>query len=230
MRIIFVRHAQPNYQLDCLTPIGHRQAQAAAERLKEEPIKTIYASTSGRAIETAEYIARQKGLPIHDKLEFMRELSWGGSGELPIAHKGQPWITADHMVRSGQSVADPQWQEKEPFCENTKLLAKVQPVSTAFDRLLLEYGLEREGNYYRLHRCDDSTIAMVSHAGSSSMVLSHLFNLPFPFFCAAISPDFSAITVVEFSGEEGELISPRFELVNDARHIADIDTERFFGN
>ena len=31
MKIYFVRHGHPNYELDCLTPLGHRQAEAAAE-------------------------------------------------------------------------------------------------------------------------------------------------------------------------------------------------------
>ncbi len=230
MRIIFVRHARPDYKQDCLTPIGHLQAQAVAERLKDEPITKIYSSTCGRAIETAEHIAKQKGLAIESKFDFMRELRWGRLDDTSIAHNGQPWFTVDEMVRTGQTLVDPQWQERGPFSENLKLLALVEPVRQAFDRLLSDYGLEREGEYYRIRRCDESTIAMVSHAGVSSMVLSHLFNLPFPFFCRAVSPAFTAITIVTFTGEQGQLTSPRFELVNDARHIAGINTEQFFGN
>ena len=30
MRLILVRHGEPNYQLDCLTEFGRRQAEAAA--------------------------------------------------------------------------------------------------------------------------------------------------------------------------------------------------------
>ena len=33
MRIIFVRHGEPDYARDCLTEAGRRQAAAAAERL-----------------------------------------------------------------------------------------------------------------------------------------------------------------------------------------------------
>ena len=35
VRIIFIRHAHPNYTKDCLTEIGRKQAAAAAKRLKE---------------------------------------------------------------------------------------------------------------------------------------------------------------------------------------------------
>ena len=33
MRIVFVRHGHPNYENDCLTPLGKQHAEAAAERL-----------------------------------------------------------------------------------------------------------------------------------------------------------------------------------------------------
>ena len=32
MRIVFVRHGHPDYKNDCLTPLGHEQAKAAAAR------------------------------------------------------------------------------------------------------------------------------------------------------------------------------------------------------
>jgi len=47
MRIVFVRHGHPNYEKDCLTELGHRQAAAAAERLRHEGVEKIYSSTCG---------------------------------------------------------------------------------------------------------------------------------------------------------------------------------------
>ena len=34
MKIVFVRHGHPNYHEDCLTELGHLQAEAAARRLE----------------------------------------------------------------------------------------------------------------------------------------------------------------------------------------------------
>ena len=36
MRLILVRHGDPDYALDCLTELGHRQAETVAKRLMEE--------------------------------------------------------------------------------------------------------------------------------------------------------------------------------------------------
>ena len=41
MRLIFVRHGDPNYEKDCLTAKGKEQAIKTAERLQEEKIKAI---------------------------------------------------------------------------------------------------------------------------------------------------------------------------------------------
>ena len=64
MKIIFVRHGHPNYELNCLTELGHQQAAAVAQRLINEGIEEIYSSPYGRAIETAEHTAAALGLEI----------------------------------------------------------------------------------------------------------------------------------------------------------------------
>lgn len=230
MRIIFVRHGHPDYTLDCLTELGHLQAEAAAERLKDEPICAVYSSTKGRAVETAEHIAKKHGLPIKESFEFMRELSWGPlDPEDTLPYKGNPWLICNDLIKEGRSMTRTDWKTTQPFCRS-KVINMEQPVSEGFDGLLAQYGLDREGEYYRVRRRNDSTIVMASHAGASSMVLSHLFNLPFPFVIAALSPNFTGITVLEFDGEEGSLISPSVEIMNDARHIQGISTDVFFGN
>ena len=83
MRIIFVRHGEPDYARDCLTEAGRRQAAAAAERLAGEGISEIYTSPCGRAAETATFAARRLGLPVIT-LDYMHEIGWGGEG-IPCA-------------------------------------------------------------------------------------------------------------------------------------------------
>ena len=64
MRIVFVRHGHPDYKLDCLTELGHAHAEAAAKRLADERPVAIYASTMGRAQQTARHIADKLGMDI----------------------------------------------------------------------------------------------------------------------------------------------------------------------
>lgn len=218
MRIIFVRHGHPNYALDCLTELGHVHATAAAERLKDEGICEIHTSTCGRASETAQHTAHLLGLDIipHD---FMREISWGANDGSVLIHNGHPWYTADEMVGHGKDLTRTDWQITEPFCKN-KVVDCVRHVEESFDGWLKTLGYTREGLYYRVTGRDTCrTIAMFSHGGSSSAALAHMFNLPFPYLCEIMQPDFTSITIVTLADEPGALISPRFEILNDCRHI-----------
>ena len=54
MIFYYIRHGDPIYDPDSLTPLGQRQAEAVAKRLAAHGIDEIYASTSQRAIETAQ--------------------------------------------------------------------------------------------------------------------------------------------------------------------------------
>lgn len=225
MRLIFVRHGDPNYAENCLTPIGHLQAQAVAKRLINEGIDRICASPIKRAWDTALYIAEPLGLEV-EQCDFMREIEWGIE---KLWRSGHPWDTADDMVAKGMEIMDADWASHEPFCNNL-VIDSMQKVQQGFDAWLATCGYVREGSFYRVHKGSKETVAMVSHAGSSSAVLAHLFNLPFPFVCAAIKPGFTSVTIVSFGEEDGALVTPTFEIVIDKRHIEGLETEVVFGN
>ena len=53
MLLFYIRHGDPIYDPDSLTPLGLRQAEAVAKRLALYGIDELYASTSNRAILTA---------------------------------------------------------------------------------------------------------------------------------------------------------------------------------
>lgn len=228
MRIVFVRHGHPDYKLDNLTELGHLHAKAAAQRLREENFTRIFSSTHGRAIETAEHIAEGRDLPI-ESFDFMREVKWGSiNGEPLESNGGYPWSVVTDMVSRGDDLMLPDWMEKGPFANNSvKIL--VENIGKGFDELLATLGYVREGLYYRVIRKNDDTVAMVSHGGSSSAAMSHLLNLPFPFFCDAIRMDFTGITILRLTGEAGDLIAPRIEILNDCRHIQSVSGEVIYG-
>ena len=54
MILFYVRHGDPIYNPDQLTPLGHRQAESVAKRLALFGVDEIYASTSTRAMQTAQ--------------------------------------------------------------------------------------------------------------------------------------------------------------------------------
>ena len=53
MLLFYLRHGDPIYDPDSLTPLGHRQAEALGRRLARYGLDRIYASSSTRAQLTA---------------------------------------------------------------------------------------------------------------------------------------------------------------------------------
>lgn len=209
---------------DCLTELGHPQAEAAAERLKNEKIDKIFSSSCGRAVETAEHIAVRHNLEV-TQFDFLREIRWGRPDTDDFVH---PWTLVDEWVKDGKDIMNLDWKNDVDY-KGHQVVDSYNKLAKDFDEFLETFGVVREGNYYRIVKENKETIMIVSHGGTSSVILSHLFNLPFSFVCRAINPKFTAITVVNLVGQEGDITSPQFEIVNDARHIAGITTENYFG-
>lgn len=226
MRIVFVRHGEPDYANDCLTERGRAQALAAAERLREENISRIWSSPLGRAAETAAAASQVLGLPVQT-LDFMREVSWGSRDGTPLYAGGHPWDTADKLAREGICLNDPGWREHPYFRSNT-VLDCVSEVEEGTDEWLRGLGYRREGNYYRCVRRDSTqeTVALFSHGGSSCAAIGHILNLPFPYACALLHLEFTGITVLRFDRRPGSKALPCLELANDSRHIREADGHR----
>lgn len=218
MKIILVRHGHPDYANDCLTPLGHEQAEKAALRLKNEGIGQIFSSPFGRAQETALHTAKLLSLDVNT-LEFMREIRWGSSDGNAVCADGHPWDTSLFAISQGFSLMDESWTKQPPFCNNT-VFSELQRVAEQSDEWLLSLGYKREGANYRVVGDNtERTVALFSHGGSSSALLSHLLNIPFFYLCRALCPDFTAITVLNLSDEKGSLTAPQIELANDCCHI-----------
>src|SRR6185295_853919 len=74
MRLYIIRHADPDYERDNLTPAGHLEAAALAERMEKITPTHIYSSPLGRAKATMQYSAdRLKMQPVIQ--EWMAELA-----------------------------------------------------------------------------------------------------------------------------------------------------------
>jgi len=224
MRIIFVRHGEPNYELDCLTPLGQKQAKAAAERLREEGIEEIYSSPFGRAMETAQAASDALNIhPIH-VLDFMHELYWGSVDGTPTFADGHPWDIAADLARRDWDLTRTGWPE-HPYFTNNRVTAEVARVARETDNWLKTLGYEREGAYYRCVREDGEqhAVALFCHGGSSSAALARIFNLPFPYVCAFLHQPFTSLTTVRLTSRPGDKALPVMELLGDGRHIKGIE-------
>lgn len=223
MRIVFVRHGDPDYANDRLTALGRRQAFAAAARLREEKIEKIYSSPMGRAVETAKIASDVLGLNEPEILDFMHELTWGSTDGSPLFAGGHPWAIADELVRTGRDLADPDWEE-HPFFRKNKATEDIARINGGIDEWLASLGYAREGSYYRNTGKEDNlhTVALFSHGGSSAAAIGRILNLPFPYVCSVIRISFTGITVIRLDSRPGAVSPPSLELSDEGRHILNV--------
>ena len=216
MRLIFVRHGDPNYALDQLTELGERQARAVAIRLENEEIDKIYASTMGRAVQTAQATATRLGLAITERLPFMDE-KWTPIHNFSFTYD-HPWAEADALAEEGVSLFDLDMSKTQWFGAPERL-AYDEDMCVAFDGWLSTLGYEREGQYYRCTTENENVIALFSHGGSSSRVMAHLMNLPYIYFCHMFHLGHTSICIFDFKGAVGDIVTPKARLINDTKHI-----------
>ncbi len=208
MRIVFVRHGEPDYEHDCLTETGKAQAAEAAKRLRGLGITEIYASPMGRAQQTAASTAEMLGLPIRT-LDYMHEISWGGPD---IPDHGHPWGLSDRMVNQEDfDFSRDDWR-KHPYFEKNAATGYYDLISEKLDGFLAEQGYVREGRRYLCESGTDKTIALFSHGGSSNCALAHILALPLPYVATYLPYDFTSVIILNFPVRPGEYVHPELVL------------------
>lgn len=222
MRLIIIRHGDPDYERDCLTELGKKQAKVMAQRLLKEGITEIWSSPYGRAVETAEAFSETSGIKDIHKLYFMKEIRYGRIDAL--YQDLNPWFGVDDMIFEGWDLRDPDWRSHPLYIENTAT-EDVDIIGKETDRWLSDLGYEREGRYYRCTGKEetDRTIALFCHGGSATAMMSHIYNLAFPFLCGTIHMPCTAISILRFDRRKGSLNLPIVELLSDATHLKELE-------
>ena len=72
MKLLFIRHGDPDYEHDTLTEKGRREAEYLAERLSKLDITAFYTSPLGRAKDTAAPTLARAGREA-EELDWLRE-------------------------------------------------------------------------------------------------------------------------------------------------------------
>ena len=219
MNIYFVRHGDPNYELDCLTEEGCKQAEKLAERVRNYKLDEVYYSPQGRAKQTGDYCMKYFDLKPIVK-DWMRELEWGDltgnaySTASPWALTDE-WLKTDHAYPAGDS-----WKKDERII-NDRIIDDVETRIKEFDKFMAEQGLVRNGQGYEVtKKAEDKTIAIFCHGGLSSALVAHLLNIPFWTFVAQFSVALTEITLITID-ESVHYSVARAEFINTYHHLKD---------
>ncbi|MBP5248378.1 MAG: histidine phosphatase family protein [Lachnospiraceae bacterium] len=226
MRLIFVRHGEPDYAKDCLTGTGRVQAECTAKRLHDEKIEAIYSSPMGRAKETASYTAHDHGLDIN-VLDFMHEINWGAKENAEgLKYNGHPWtLASEFRSDTATGKTDLPWKE-HPYFRDNVCMDYFTLIGSGIDALFEKYGIVRENGMYRSKNGFDGTIALFAHGGSGAVMFSYVLDLPFPFVLTSMPYGVCSVSIVNFETQPSGIAIPRIELFNDMRHLPVVATEK----
>ena len=212
MLLFYIRHGDPIYTPDSLTPLGEQQAEAVSRRLALFGVDEVYASTSNRAIQTAKYTCELLNKPLHT-MDFLNENHLTGL-KIPTEKNKMDWVwshpdyeqlLADRSVRE---LGD-RWYE-HPRLAPFHLDRTILPINEQLDAFLSSLGYEhdREKGLYQVREDHaGKRIAVFAHECIGKIVMSHLLDIPFPSYAAHFEMHTSAMTVIRLergsAGTEG---------------------------
>lgn len=205
MLFYYIRHGDPTYEPDALTPLGERQAEAIAKRLSHYGIDKIYSSTSNRAIMTAKPTCEilKKDMTL---LEFCHEdltsvdfgITENGKWRWPGDNNDLRRIfDSDEVLSLGQN-----WFEHPRLSHMKAGVDRIYKESYEFFKSL---GYEHIGNTgkYKVLWDNPERVALFAHHRFGIAFFSCMLGIPYPVMSNLFSMCHTGMTVVDFRNEDG---------------------------
>ena len=173
MKLLIVRHGDPDYTIDSLTEIGWKEADLLSNRLSGLDVKACYCSPLGRAKDTAAASLKKLGMEA-EILPWLREFA-------PRVKKpNREGVAWDWLPQDW--TACPDFFDRNRWLDHPAFQEAGVPEETAWvwaglDDLLARHGYRREGDLYRVTEANEDTIILFCHFGLECVLLSRLLNV-----------------------------------------------------
>ena len=176
MRILLIRHAEPDYTVDSLTPKGRTEAELLSRRLIRYNIRDFYMSPLGRAQDTAAYTLQKLNRKA-ETLPWLHEFM--GSYPDPVSGKRRviAWDVLPRIWTEFPDVMDFRTWYRSSVFEGGNVQEIWQQTVDGVDELLLRYGYRKDGPVWKCDKNKNFTIALFCHFGISMAVLGYLTDI-----------------------------------------------------
>ena len=207
MLLHIIRHGDPDYEHNTITPFGHKEAQALAKWFNEKHVKfdRIYTSPLGRAKDTAAYTCEAqnitpKVLPwTEESMEYMQPFNADSPLSFTVNKNGvENYIDfADH--------------------DRSEILNTLMTQSDAF---LKELGYERCGSHYRILNHNQERVAVFCHGGFGAAWTAYLLGMAPTLGFPSMFMTTTSVTTFEFRPiGDSEYTKPRMLRFDDVSHL-----------
>lgn len=221
MLLFYIRHGDPIYDPDSLTPLGLRQAEAVAKRLSLYGLDEIYASSSNRAILTSK--------PTCEILKKEAKiLDWCNEGHAwqELVHidenSRKDWLFAHpsiarRLISNEFAVLGENWAE-HPMFEGTNVKSGIERIRRETYSFLAEHGyvFDAEKHLYKCEAPNNKRIALFAHQGFGLAFLGTVLGIPYPMFSTHFNMSHSGMTVISFGNDDGCCVPEILQLSNDS--------------
>ena len=218
MLLYIVRHGDPDYDTDSLTPRGVLQAESVAKRLGGVGISQIFSSPMGRAKQTAEPLCRMLDLPCQiepwtHEIEAEDLSSYSDLGF--DCTEGSVYALNAHILGNGGYDLSYSHTFESPMFKGTQM-DKVQEYLTEHGNAFLErLGYREENGAYRILRPNEDRVALFCHGDFSRTWLSILLRIPLHVMFSSFSFSHTGVTVLQFKNNENGWTAPRCLCLGD---------------
>ena len=204
MRLLFIRHGDPDYKNDCLNEIGIREARALAALRPQMDLGTCFVSPLGRSQETAAITLGREIPGVHGVAaadncrDLLTTLDWLQEFPARIDANDVPLLQDAYYLRTSPDgsfktriiwdmypsyyVEHPAYSDYEDWrttlvAHHSDMIEIYERVIASFDELLAAHGYVREGRHYRVEKESTETLTFFCHFGITSVLLSHMWNV-----------------------------------------------------
>ena len=218
MKLLFIRHGEPDYAHDTLTEKGWREAGFLAERIAPLDVKQYYVSPLGRAQDTARPTLERAGRTAVT-LDWLREFTGKvRKPNLPDADTiAWDWLPQD-WTADERFFSDTAWTQNEIMAAGTAP-ADYAAVIRCFDELLAGHGYRREGRLYRAERPSNDTLVFFCHFALECVLLSRLLNVSPMVLWHGLCAAPSSVTTVATEERRPGIASFRVLQFGDISHL-----------
>ncbi|MBQ2677033.1 MAG: histidine phosphatase family protein [Clostridia bacterium] len=217
MKVIIIRHGDPDYSIDSLTEKGWKEAELLADRICKLDVKQFYCSPLGRAKDTASATLKRLGRTAEEK-DWLREFHApvidpkSGNSRLPWDLMPAYWTEIDELFNKDK------WYDTE-LMKSGDVKNEYMRVAKGIDDILAAHGYIRNGNRYTTEQGNHDTIVLFCHLGVEFVMLSHILGLsPSVLWQHFFVAPTSVTTLITEEREKGE-VAFRCQSVGDTSHL-----------
>lgn len=217
MRLLIVRHAEPDYERDSLTEKGFREAELLKQRLVKEPLTAIYCSPLGRAQATAAPTLAALGRTA-ETCDWLREFE--GTVVNPQTGKTvHAWDQMPALLNEDAAYYHPTAWRQTALYQTGNAVEKYDAVCAGLDALLARHGYVHDGRVFRVQRENTDTVILFCHFAVEAVMLSHLLHTgPVPLWQGLVALP-SSVTELATEEREQGIASFRCSRFGDLSHL-----------